>query len=82
MKKFLFITTVVATLSACSTTTETQPVYNYTNNNCCSTSYTVSKPVEVVYQKTTYTTVYEPKTYSKTYYETQPYSCVAGQLCK
>ena len=35
------------------------------------------EPVEVVYKKTTYKTVYEPKTYSQVSYETVPYNSVA-----
>lgn len=49
--------------------------------NACSKSYTVSEPVEVVYKNVTYTTVYEPKTYSNTTYVKKPYSCQEGGLC-
>ncbi len=49
--------------------------------NACSKSYTVSEPVEVVYKNVTYTTVYEPKTYSNTTYVKKPYSCKEGELC-
>lgn len=48
----------------------------------CTQSYTVRTPVQVVYKNTTYTTVYEPKTFTKTSYETVPYNCVKGQICK
>ena len=48
--------------------------------NSCTKSYTVSEPVEVVYKNVTYTTVYEPKTYSNTTYVKKPYSCQDG-LC-
>lgn len=50
--------------------------------NTCSRSYTVRTPVQVVYKNTTYTTVYEPKTFTKTSYETVPYNCVKGQICR
>lgn len=50
--------------------------------NTCTQSYTVRTPVQVVYKNTTYTTVYEPKTFTKTSYETLPYNCVKGQICK
>ena len=50
-------------------------------NSCGSHSYTVSEPVEVVYKNVTYTTVYEPKTYSNTTFVKKPYSCPNGNLC-
>ena len=50
-------------------------------NTCGPHSYTVSEPVEVVYKNVTYTTVYEPKTYSDTTYVKKPYSCPNGNLC-
>lgn len=57
-----------------------RPVINACNN--CTRSYTVRTPVQVVYKNTTYTTVYEPKTFTKTSYETVPYNCVKGQICR
>ena len=48
----------------------------------CTQSYTVRTPVRVMYKNTTYTTVYEPKTFEKTSYETVPYNCVKGELCR
>lgn len=53
-------------------------------NTCdtCTQSYTVRTPVQVVYKNTTYTTVYEPKTFTKTSYETVPYNCVEDELCR
>lgn len=48
---------------------------------CGSHSYTVSEPVEVVYKNVTYTTVYEPKTYSSTSFVKKPYTCSNGNLC-
>lgn len=50
------------------------------NCDACSKSYTVSEPVEVIYKNVTYTTVYEPKTYSNTTYVKKPYNCQDG-LC-
>lgn len=57
------------------------PVQQQGCNSCGSHSYTVSEPVEVVYKNVTYTTVYEPKTYSNTTYVKKPYSCPNGNLC-
>ena len=60
---------------------------NYTNDistpcNTCTTSYTVRKPVEVIYENTTYTTVYEPKTYTTITHERKPYNkCENSDLC-
>ena len=61
------------------------PTTTYANTNTCTTcsnSYTVRTPVEVLYKNTTYTTVYEPKTFTRTSYERVPYNCVKGQICK
>ncbi len=41
---------------------------------CCQQEYTVRTPVKVVYQNTTYRTVYEPRTFQSTSYETRPYN--------
>ena len=41
---------------------------------CAPQEYTVRTPVQVVYQNTTYRTVYEPKTFQSTSYETRPYN--------
>lgn len=57
-----------------------RPVVN--NCNTCTSSYTVRTPVQVVYKNTTYTTVYEPKTFTRTSYESVPYNCVKGQICR
>ena len=57
-----------------------RPVVNTCNN--CASSYTVRTPVSVMYKNTTYTTVYEPKTFTRTSYETLPYKCVEGELCR
>lgn len=61
-----------------------RPAYTSNTNGCntCSTSYTVSTPVEVIYKDTTYTTVYEPKTYTSTKYSRKPYdACTKAELC-
>ncbi len=50
-------------------------------NTCGPRSYTVEEPVEILYKNVTYTTVYEPKTYSETSYVKKPYSCPNGNLC-
>lgn len=41
---------------------------------CQPTEYTVRTPVKVVYKNTTYRTVYEPRTYQTTSYETRPFN--------
>lgn len=48
-------------------------------DSCQETVRQVREPVEIVYKKTTYRTVYEPKTYEDVTYEKEPYrkpSCV------
>jgi len=57
------------------------PVAQQGCSSCGPRSYTVSEPVEVLYKNVTYTTVYEPKTYSETSYVKKPYSCPNGNLC-
>lgn len=51
-------------------------------NTCQPTEYTVRTPVKVVYKNTTYHTVYEPRTYETTAYETRPFNrdeaCATG----
>ncbi len=41
---------------------------------CPAKEYTVRTPVKVVFKNTTYRTVYEPRTYESTSYETRPYN--------
>lgn len=98
MKKVLMLCSILLSACTCAETEEVivapkveeqRPVVNYTrpsyNNECntCSTSYTVSKPVEVIYKNITYTTVYEPKTYEEVSYSRKPYnSCVNFDLCE
>ena len=43
------------------------------------TEYTVRTPVKVVYKNTTYHTVYEPRTYETTSFETRPFN--RGEAC-
>ena len=49
---------------------------------CQPTEYTVRTPVKVVYKNTTYHTVYEPRTYETTSFETRPFNrneaCASG----
>lgn len=89
MKKILCIIAILGLFGCASNEpVKTQPQTQanttvYTSScNTCSTSYTVSKPVEVIYRDITYTTVYEPKTYESVSYSRKPYHCVAGELCK
>ncbi len=56
-----------------------QPACNNGCNGCETTIRETREPVEVVYKKTTYKTVYEPKTYSQVSYEKAPYHDVAAQ---
>ena len=56
-----------------------KPACNTCNscNSCapCQTKISEKRePVEVVYKKTTYKTIYEPKTYSQVSYESAPYA--------
>ena len=97
MKNAILVLALAAGLAACSTTTTTiednpqvaperpvatpQVAPRTGCNTCGAHSYTVSEPVEVVYKNVTYTTVYEPKTYSNTTYVKKPYTCGQGTLC-
>lgn len=97
MKNVILVLALTAGLAACSTTKRTTVQNNPQPapapvattqvapragcNTCGSHSYTVSEPVEVVYKNITYTTVYEPKTYSNTTYVKKPYTCGQGNLC-
>lgn len=64
MKKLLFL--VLLFITACASES--------CNTNKCSTTHVIRKPVEVIYENTTYTTVYEPKTYKTITYEKKPYN--------
>ncbi len=50
------------------------------DSGCPSKQYTVRTPVRVVYKATTYHTVYEPRTYETTAYETRPYN--RAEVCE
>ena len=86
MIKKLSLFLVLLVLSGCASkeVMPQQVLVERTVNVCntCTQSYTVRTPVQVVYKNTTYTTVYEPKTFTKTSYETLPYNCVKGELCR
>lgn len=75
-------------IAACTSTPEVKPVYQAQtrpvyNTNCCTSSRTVRKPVEIIYEDTTYTTVYEPKTYISTKRVSMPYNdCTIKSLCR
>lgn len=63
MKKILFLLLPLL-VSACATET----------CSTCTASRTVRRPVEVIYENITYTTIYEPKTYKTVTYEKKPYN--------
>ena len=48
--------------------------------SCQAREYTVRTPVKVVYKNTTYRTVYEPRTFETTAYETRPYN--RAEVCE
>lgn len=86
MIKNLSLFLVLLVLSGCASkeVMPQQVLVERTVNVCdiCTQSYIVRTPVSVIYKNTTYTTVYEPKTFEKTSYETVPYNCVEGELCR
>ena len=86
MIKNLSLFLVLLVLSGCASkeVMPQQVLVERTVNVCdiCTQNYTVRTPVSVIYKNTTYTTVYEPKTFEKTSYETVPYNCVEGELCR
>ena len=86
MIKKLSLFLVLLVLSGCASkeVMPQQVLVERTVNVCdiCTQSYTVRTPVSVIYKNTTYTTVYEPKTFEKTSYETVPYNCVEDELCR
>lgn len=47
---------------------------------CPAKEYTVRTPVKVVYKNTTYRTVYEPRTFESTSFETRPYN--RAEVCE
>ena len=66
MKKFLTVFGFLLALSACAAPCDN----SYYGRE---ETYTVSQPVEVIYRKITYRTVYEPKTYKEVTTERRPY---------
>ncbi len=66
MKKCMAVVALALTLCACADQIETKCVYPSCWDGAL--QYTVSEPVETIYKNTTYTTVYEPKTYATTTY--------------
>lgn len=57
-----------------------QPVAAPVCGACQAREYTVRTPVKVVYRNTTYHTVYEPRTFETTAYETRPYN--RAEVCE
>ena len=66
-----------------------QPTCGCQSCGCPAREYTVRTPVKVVYKNTTYRTVYEPRTFETTSFETRPYNraeacsgghCVDGMM--
>ena len=47
---------------------------------CPAKEYTVRTPVQVVYKNTTYRTVYEPRTFESSSFETRPYN--RAEVCE
>ena len=47
---------------------------NYSDSECPAKVRVTKEPVEIVYRKTKYTTVYEPKTFKDVSYESEPYT--------
>lgn len=64
----------------CARPVQQQPVQQQTRcgSGCSPQVRTTYEPVEVMYKRTTYKTVYEPKTYQQVDYEKRPYSCNTG----
>jgi len=60
--------------TVCNQPTCYQPAPQPVCNTCQPTEYTVRTPVQVVFKNTTYRTVYEPRTFETTAYETRPYN--------
>lgn len=67
---FIFATLVLI-LSGCSNVNREC----YTNNCWTQKEYSTVKPVEVIYQRTTYKTRYVPQTTKEVTYEKRPYNC-------
>lgn len=69
MKKILSVIVVLLMLVGCTTSN-----YCYNNGYSCGSTKVITEPVEVIYRKTTYRTVYEPKTYKSVSYVKIPYN--------
>lgn len=85
MKNILYSLLLIFSLTACThyENRNVQQTNNCITPTCQGNSYTVRQPIEVIYKDTTYTTVYEPKTYMTTKYIRKPYNnCTRGELCK
>lgn len=79
IKKLAILSILVLLLNACSTTQE-----SVVESDCgCygTSSYTIRKPVEVIYKDVTYKTIYEPRTYITTTYVKKPYNKCDEDLC-
>lgn len=72
MKKFLLFLLIALLLTACA---QEQEVIVKRGCGHCNVQYTVRKPVEIVYEDTSYVTVYKPKTYIMKKRVSVPYSC-------
>lgn len=66
-EKYLTVADLALCLTSCTEQTETRCVYLSCWDGAL--QYTVSEAVETIYKNTTYTTVYEPKTYATTTYK-------------
>lgn len=80
MKK-LFCVLALLMVSAC-----TMPCYDSYCGNYGEQVYTETQPVEVIFRKTTYRTVLEPKTYKTESYErmniSNCYTSQSGNYCR
>ena len=81
-------TYVVAERNSYRNTSYAEPRRTYEvasrSSSCSASSAAVvetGEPVEVVYKKTTYRTVYEPKTYEDVSYEKEPYTGYKREGC-
>lgn len=75
-------TTVTKTLASCGDikTTTNESTLPSTTSPCPSKVKEVREPVEIVYKKTTYKTIYEPKTTTSVTYEKEPYKQVKKEV--
>lgn len=84
MKQIIFVCIMMLSLVGCVSKSDTEVMQeNKIQSRCCSTSYTVSEPVKVIYKNTTYHKIYVPKTYITTDYEERPYrNCNIKNYCE